>query len=36
MPNEKGSTGITCDECGITFTTQQDKDEEGKGPTGVT
>jgi hypothetical protein len=43
MPNETGSTGITCDECGIAFTTQQDKEEhmkleheEGKGPTGVT
>ena len=43
MSNETGSTGIKCDQCGITFTTQQDKEEhmklehkEGKGPTGVT
>jgi hypothetical protein len=43
MSNETGSNGVTCDECGITFTTQQDKEEhmkleheEGKGPTGVT
>jgi hypothetical protein len=43
MSNETNSTGIRCDQCGITFTTQQDKEEhmkleheEGKGPTGVT
>jgi len=43
MSNETSSTGIKCDQCGITFTTQQDKEEhmklehkEGKGPTGVT
>jgi hypothetical protein len=42
MSNEASSTGIKCDQCGITFTTLQDKEEhmklehkEGKGPTGV-
>jgi hypothetical protein len=42
MSNEKGSAQITCDLCGITFTTQQDKEqhmklehEEGQQPTGV-
>jgi hypothetical protein len=43
MSNEKSSKEIVCDQCGITFTTQQDKEEhmklehkERKGPTGVT
>jgi hypothetical protein len=43
MSNERRSNGIRCDQCGITFTTQQDKEEhmkleheEGKRPTGVT
>jgi hypothetical protein len=42
MSNETSSTGTKCDQCGITFTTQQDKEEhmklehnEGKKPTGV-
>jgi hypothetical protein len=42
MSNETGSTEIRCDQCGITFTTSQDKEEhmklehkEGKRPTGV-
>jgi hypothetical protein len=42
MSNEKSSKGAMCDQCGIIFTTQQDKEEhmklehkEGKGPTGV-
>jgi hypothetical protein len=43
MSNEEGSKEIVCEQCGITFTTKQDKEEhmklehkEGKGPTGVT
>jgi hypothetical protein len=43
MSKKKSSKEIICDQCGITFTTQQDKEEhvklehkEGKGPTGVT
>jgi hypothetical protein len=42
MSNEKSSAKIKCDHCGITFTTQQDKEqhmklehEEGQQPTGV-
>ena len=42
MSNQTGPAEIRCDECGITFTTLQDKEEhmklehkEGKGPTGV-
>jgi hypothetical protein len=42
MSNQTGSAEIRCDECGITSTTLQDKEEhmklehkEGKGPTGV-
>jgi hypothetical protein len=42
MSNETSSTGIKCDQCGITFTTQQDKEEhmklehnEQKKPSGV-
>jgi hypothetical protein len=42
MPNEKGSADLMCEQCGITFTTQQDKEEhmklehkEGLEPTGV-
>ena len=42
MSNQTRSAEIKCDECGITFTTLQDKEEhmklehkEGKGPTGV-
>ncbi|HEU4824598.1 MAG TPA: hypothetical protein VFS97_14335 [Nitrososphaeraceae archaeon] len=43
MSNEESSKELVCEQCGITFTTQQDKEEhmklehkEGKGPTGVT
>jgi hypothetical protein len=43
MSTEEGSKEMVCKQCGITFTTQQDKEEpiklehrEGKGPTGVT
>jgi hypothetical protein len=43
MSNEESSKRITCDQCGVTFTAQQDKEEyiklehkEGRGPTGVT
>ena len=43
MSKKKSSKEIICDQCGITFTTQQDKQEhvklehkEGKGPSGVT
>jgi hypothetical protein len=42
MSNEKDSKEVMCDQCGIIFTTQQDKEElmklehkEGKGSTGV-
>jgi hypothetical protein len=42
MSNQTGSAEIRCDECEITFTTIQDKEEhlklehkEGKGPTGA-
>jgi hypothetical protein len=43
MSDEESSKKIMCDQCGVTFTTQQDKEEhmklehkEGKGPTGMT
>ena len=43
MSKKESSKEIICDQRGITFTTQQDKEEhvklehkEGKGPTGVT
>jgi hypothetical protein len=41
--SDETSSDIKCDQCGISFTTLQDKEEhvklehkEGKGPTGVT
>jgi hypothetical protein len=30
MSTEEGSKGIVCNQCGITFTTQQDKEEHMK------
>jgi hypothetical protein len=43
MSSKKNPKEVVCEQCGITFTTQQDKEEhiklehkEGKRPTGVT
>jgi hypothetical protein len=43
MSSDTSSAGIKCEQCGITFTTLQDRDqhmklehEEGQQPTGVT